>query len=457
MKRLKLRTFSAVLVGASSLYFVWLALRQPSKQALTSDDHWDAETSSSSGRLGYVLTLRYTGQIVAGLRAIASQHCWLSSFKLPLAIVEPYVDTPTSTIVHSPKFWAREDTKNASGLQLSEYYRLSEETGINMASWGGFLTSAPRKLIVLGVKNLHHRECLRFTHQSCSRRVAISTSDCEPLPVTRSSVEYLQARGFVVVREVCVDCTGVEASVDLNPQKLVQHVFGSHQPEDVTLLVEGWRYSFDITPHCKKVACPRVSEFLSHVKSPPSFDEDAAHYLEVIDQLQGNTGEEITASIAVMIRVEWFLINHKHQSLEKIRACLNSVQKMTRSLSGDRHTRMVLALDVGRFGSGSFATTLRLNHLTTGYFEEVQKVVKDFVQELYNGQLSFESWEDSYQTVAGRGSVDRTRVASLQGEVASRAKCLVLMGGGHFQSLALHKYQSRTQGNNCVYKICEKG
>ena len=408
------------------------------------------KTSSSASKrssLGYVLTLKYTGQMVAGLRGISSQQCWLRSFMLPMTIVEPFVETEKSLFAHSPSLWS------GSGLQLSNYYRLAD---VNMTSWDTFLREAPRKMIVVQVKNIYKLNCVHFNCKYVDPAARLSGSmKCFLSPPVREAVNYLKARGFEVVRQVCIDCL-TEDFRKINPRYFGEFILGEYHAREVTVLFDAWKFSFEIAPDCKQSAsaCPKTLDFLSHIGAPPSLNQDASRYLEVIDDLQDNSDREISSSIGVMVRLEWFLIKHRENSLEMIRDCLDQVKTTTKRLAGGGNDRVVLALDVGRYGSGSFGATLRLNHISDVYFETVLGEVKDFVQLLYDGKLTFDMWENSYAAVANDNS-DRSYIATLQSEVASRAKCLVLMGGGHFQALALKKYVTHNPLNHdCMYKIC---
>ena len=52
---------------------------------------------------------------------------------------------------------------------------------------------------------------------------------------------------------------------------------------------------------------------------------------------------------------------------------------------------------------------------------------------------SFQKWEESFNEATG-GIKDQTYIAALQRVIASRAKCLLLFGGGTFELLAFRDY-----------------
>lgn len=52
---------------------------------------------------------------------------------------------------------------------------------------------------------------------------------------------------------------------------------------------------------------------------------------------------------------------------------------------------------------------------------------------------SFKQWEESFTNVTGK-TKDQTFIAALQRAIASRAKCLLLFGGGSYELLAFRDY-----------------
>lgn len=403
------------------------------------------------------MTLKFTGQQVAGMRGMFSQQCWLNTFQLPLSIVEPFVSD--STLGHTKALWEGEEAKvHPMRLRLSNFYRMPTwgTTGLSMSSWEAFMTTASRKLIVVNVEKVYDRGCLNFGPQSCLDEQSRSKPvlKCKPLRIITDSVAYLEAHGFKVVRRVCFNCSAPEIS-NFTPDYVTEYIFGEYRPQDVTVLISHWKFSFQITPSCVTHACDGLSEAYKRVQPPSNLDRAATRYVDTMDRLQENFGKPIGMTIAVMVRLEWFLITYRNHSLEKIDTCLQTVVETKQELESttDGATRVLLALDVGKFGSGTFNKTIHL-HFTYDYFEKVLVKVKSVVLQLYNHKLDFDLWEETYVTATG-GSTDKSYIAALQNVLAaSRADCLVLMGGGHFQELALQKYNDRALSQKCVHKVC---
>lgn len=407
---------------------------------------------------GFILTLRFTGQQVAGMRGMFSQQCWLDTFQLPLSIVEPFVSD--STFVHTRKLWEEEEGKvHPMSLRLSNFYRMPRHgtVGLSLSTWSTFLATAPRSLIVVNVDNVYARSCLNFGPQSCLGDLPRSQPalKCKRLKMIKDSVSYLEEHGFKVVRTVCFNCSAPEMS-SFTPEYITEYIFSDHKPQDVTVLMSHWKFSFQITPTCASRACEELTEAFKKVQPPSNLERAASRYVDIIDKLQGNWGQTIGTTIAVMVRLEWFIITYRNKSLEEVDTCLQSVMEAKHELEASATgsaTRVLLALDVGKFGSGSFNKTINL-HITYEYFEKVLARVKNIVLDLYNGKLNFDLWEESYVTATTEGSTDRSYIAALQSLTASKADCLVLMGGGHFQALALEKYSERVHSEKCIRKVC---
>ena len=139
-----------------------------------------------------------------------------------------------------------------------------------------------------------------------------------------------------------------------------------------------------------------------------------------------------------------------------IRTCLGSVETLTRQLqtSNDTHAlgRTFVSVDVGRFGSGSWHTTLQD---AADAVEKFSLTVQDAVIAMVNTTMTFLEWESGFVKSSG-GIEDRGYIAALQRTIASRADCLVLVGGGNFIKLALHEYLLNHPDPQtwCIHYVC---
>ena len=410
---------------------------------------------------GFVLTLQYTGQMVAGLRALLSQQCWISSFGFPLVVVEPFANG--SLLRNSHQLWREYMSKRTTTMQfrdlfdLDNFNRLSRSAdNPELVSWEHFISAAPRKLIVITIADIHHGNCLQFSEELCgvspSEQNLNFLAPCSIPDETQQTLIGLQSHNFVVVRNVCINC--LEESTGVTPGMVTEHIFGSHNPKDVTVIFNRWRFSMKLTKDCMKVeTCSNEKTMLSqNFIDSKRLEKDASWYLDTYFPSQ--------VLISIMIRVEWhFITNRKDQDeggnaikcLGEVLEAVSGIQKMF----GDVSIPSFLSMDVGSFGSATFEQTIRHTNTSLSVYDNVIDHAKLFVQRLYRDSWNFEDWEKSFLAVPEIPR-DKGYIAVLQRNIASRGDCLILMGGGHFQHMALQTYLSLHphEMKHCVKYVC---
>jgi Zn-dependent oligopeptidase len=153
--------------------------------------------------------------------------------------------------------------------------------------------------------------------------------------------------------------------------------------------------------------------------------------------------------VAVMLRIEHVIdYVNKHREQSSIDKCLEEAYQLTkeRQQSG----RPMVTLDMGKFGSGVWSE-LTAKYDVAGLAEKS----KQLLNSLFNNELSYTEWEESFTRATG-GVENSGYIAALQRTLASRAKCLVLVGGGTFQDLALKDYLRNhpKREDQCVKLVC---
>ena len=461
----------AVILLASRYYDRDEILQQSLKTARQSYTKSLSEWTNEQGASGHVLTLEFTGQLMAGLRGIMSMQCWLASFGLHMSIVEPYVIN--SKLVNGIKVWSQfakepaQDQESIKPLMLTDYFNMSMFNHASERNGRPLLTSwesAPRKLIVATVSNpFMIKDCMSYTKAGmCNKEEDLEEitflreqflSGCQPSGGLANSIGYLKERGFNVVRSVCLNCDS-RTSNYFTPTEITRHIFGEYNPSEVTLLISHWKFSFEMTPTCIRCKQQAVIEGnpLALFAPSPQLLEHADTYIK---SLRTNPHTKL---VAIMIRIEWFLIMYRRSSLETVRECLSKVLKeYNKYLSAHPITRTVLALDIGKYGSGTFNWTFSRNNITQDYFTKVVEEIHRFVKEV---DLEYGKWEESFESVTGRG-YDRGYIALLQSVIVSRADYVIRMGGGHYQQLAIqlflknqHHTQHSSPDQNQVTDVC---
>ena len=422
----------------------------------------DTENNSLPYGSGFLLTLEYTGQLVAGVRALLSQQCWVTSFKLPLTIVEPFSND--SRLVHSHNLWYT-FTQKRGAVRFSDHFNLqhfNEESLKSgdplLATWREFIHTAPRKVILLTIEDVHHAGCLVYEKEVCNFKQEDSTfmksffTGCQVPERSKEVINDLRKLNFHVVREVCLNCQyEMSPQIHMSPDLITRHIFGPHEARSVTLVINKWRFSMKITRNCEEVeTCKNEKIVLPQrfIKSP-ALVRDANWY---ISSYYGSN-----KVIAIMIRIEWYFISHRKDETDPVE-CTEKVLDVVRDLQKERELRgskPFLSMDIGAYGSGTFKYTIMHTNTSKTKYDRVLNKMQGFVKELFSDIWTFDDWEKSFQTVPNVPN-ERGYIATLQGTIASRADCLILMGGGHFQHLALQGYldlHPRAE-EQCIKYVC---
>ena len=410
---------------------------------------------------GFVLTLEYTGQLVAGVRAVLSQQCWIASFRLPLHIVEPFSNN--SCLRQSPDTWRAADNSASTVVRFSDHYNLdhfnqqSRKFGNPvMKTWEEFLNTAPRRIILVTVEDIHRPGCLSYNKQACGLESEKEKmfNGCNISPNTVKSLDYLEKHDFHIVRKVCLNCMPVTSHV--TPDHVTQHIFGHYNPRNVTLIINKWRFSMKIPRNCSEVdRCKNENDVLAELfMQSKRLERDANWYTTSYFQSK--------KIVAVMIRVEWYLItNRKNQRQEQnnVMECFDQVLSVVKDMKEKRrHSESImpfLSIDVGSYGSGTFTQTMRHSNTSASTYAKILNQTKHLVEQMYSNFWTFEDWETSFLTIP-KLPIDRGYIATLQSTIASKADCLILMGGGHFQQMTLQNYLQfhPLPEEQCVKYVC---
>ena len=408
----------------------------------------------SQDKYGFVLTLEYAGQLMAGLRGILSQQCWISSFGFPLVIVEPFSNN--SYLQHSHHIWKRTNpfARLSDLFDLNHFNEQSHlEGNTSIATWEHFIDSAPRKLILVTIEDIQHSGCLFFKSEMCETETNVSNTEffagCNA-SISEETLSYLQKHNFYVVRSVCLNC--MEAMAHLTPDAITDHIFGPHNAKDVTLVFNTWKFSVQITKQCREVeTCISKKILPMRVINSDRLERDAIWYRESYLHSQ--------KVISIMIRVEWHIITHRND--EKNNATIKCFGEVLQAVNEIQHglgnvsVSPFLSTDVGVFGSGSFEKTKRLTKTRESTYSAVLNHTRHFVKELYRNTWTLRDWEESFLTIPGL-LINTGYISSLQRTIASKGDCLILMGGGYFQYMALQSYLSLhpTPSEQCVKHVC---
>ena len=175
-------------------------------------------------------------------------------------------------------------------------------------------------------------------------------------------------------------------------------------------------------------------------------------------------GENVTLS--VMMRVERVIeqstegghavIARRNKTKRKayVDKCFETLFETLDLLGNKRNT--FVTTDIGKFSSNSWRRILSELNYSTTEAEYVVTRTRTAVERLVNDQ--FTNWENTFihSTSNTKHWKSSAYIAALQRTIASRSDCLLLIGGGNFQEVALSAYLRKhpNKATQCVYIVC---
>jgi len=378
--------------------------------------------SPHTSNTGYIMSTVYSGWTGGGTGALLQLQCYVKMNALPMQVVEPAVE--------NSKFHAvlNEGKLRFSDLfDIGQYNRLlkQEMKYAPLTPWDDFVQNAPRNTIFVKLYVTSQRKPPQVEWQRGPR-----TANCNsPIQLT-----FLQIKGFCVVRIVSLFYS---TSVPFTGEELRQNILGRWKPDEVTVVLDRWTYYFYIPTSKKSQNNPcKGSEWTGRKVLYPSerLLKDIRQYEKLFQNPQ--------TSIAVLMHAERLITSLGKESESMIMKTadlhLKELVSVVKELKAKFPNGTAFgAVDIGRFGS------LTVPKAFSGYAKKYKSNLLESIQntltEVYDNKWTFSEWEDSFLQANG-GIADTGYVAAIQRGVASRAKCLVLFGGGRFQFVALNEY-----------------
>ena len=420
-------------------------------------DQWDRQITNVFSKRdeshGYVAALSFNGQQGAGIQSLMSLQCWAASFKLPIHILEPIMSKTTFVSFPPAKSTNRSNTfmRFSDFFDIQHFNRMSESIGYPpLGEREEFFTTAPRDVVFIDIKSVPKNTSLG---QRAAR--VVWTAESEPDHKEHycyqfkenSQLQQLAKENFCVVR--IVEATHSLANHYIFSDKEVREViFGNRLPKRVTVVFSMWRTPWYVANN--ELDNPLICKGAGYGSSKDQFLPSPrllldAKYYETRFLSSSN-------EVAVMLRIEHmieFVDQHKHSTVDD---CLVEAFRLTKEMQ--RSGQPMVTMDVGKFGSGYWTT---LVHKRGVDIEKLTEKSKLLLTSLFDDKRSFEEWEESF-TQASRGVENSGYIAALQRTLASRAKCLVLVGGGTFQDLAVKDYMKNhpNKEDQCVHFVCVK-
>ena len=375
------------------------------------------EQNTSSSTIFFVV-LRYSGQQGAGVSAITSLQCWAGHTGFPIKIVEPTITRTeiVSTIKYRP---------SSKSLDLGDYFDLVYLNSASKAA--GYAEILPRKEYAKLTPK--YVVVINVVPKGSFRWSSNGTQHC----YRGQRNQALQDGRHCIVEIVSVDVR----LLDKEFPKVINH----WKNKGLTVVIGKWMGTYVPNAACKRIYQAEKYQFRPSLRVL----NDAHRYTE---KYVGNRN----SYTAVMLRLEHTaMLAERNPGKYSIDDCLKSVVDAVEEEQGATKQVPMIAADLGEYGSNSFSWAVKDKVM----LELGMNSTKRTMLELLDYQLSFEEWEESFVRAAG-GVANRGYIAALQRTIASQAKCLVLMGGGTFQDLALQEYVRlhSVKTERCIHLIC---
>ena len=446
----------------------------------------DTGVSSTTHRQGYVVALRYSGQQATGAGTLVALQRWVRDVCLPVTVVEPFVQNSVFGTYRS----SLPAVRFSDLFDLELFNRVSLGEGLpELTPWETFLAAAPRHAILVKMIRVEKHAPLPppsvVWTQSPGRRNECwagqgeGGSDGGNGSNTNSYAAVLQERLCYV--RVVASHYQLTSSRSLQAAEVCTSVLGGMDPTSLTIAFQLWRAPWHTTPPIpppplaphslrptsalnipSSCSCHSREKGTGDGGPVPSRLQPSSRLLQHVQQYKQQFLHSFPGSsyVAVLLRGERAVRLLRYSKSRKshpnmpvlLRECLQRVVSNTTALVGPRRTRDVFVMaDIGQYGSGSWETTIPSNQSERGV---VEGMLRSAVEELYGRRWTFEQWEKSFSRVTGN-LTDAGYIAALQRTVASRASCLVVLGGGSFHELVIRSYLERTAPHKrCIRVFC---
>ena len=408
-----------VLYTSSRLYMI-------PKNTIRSTTDSIEHQQGSHYRSTHLIVERYGGQQGAGIIGIASLQCWAGSLGLNISIVEPCIrDTVIVGLLNM-------SLEKNSTMVLGDYFNIEHINGMShRLGMSGIITlnealSKPLKKIVFV--------------QTMTKDIKVLWSGDPENPCYNESKHHvthirLKTRGYCIVRIVAAEWSNFMKGN-------LRFIMGPYYKQNITLVVSRWEALRFVEEKSRFSSC--TEERVKHWFTPSKMLLNHAKHYE-------NTYLASKNTLAIMIRLE-----HIFMAFSRLKNtpshCFKEVTNIIKRHRLYKYHPMIAA-DVGQHGSNTFnrfakdSQYLNLHNATT--------LLKEMIPVWLNKRFSFEEWDESFVKSAN-GIHNPGYIAALQRIIATRADCLVLVGGGKFQELALRGYlhQHRDRTKWCLHFIC---
>ena len=416
----------------SELYLNWTPHLQ--SEPVPSDIRPDDRLNRSHAT-GYVFALSYLDQITSSSHRVVSLSCWAKQWNM--TVVSPFM---SDTFFRVP---LPEVPTTTTAMKYDELFNISklntycEEHSLSpFAPWEDFLQNAPREVVLVDlVYN-------RYIQKQCDKTI-FGTKECNFRLLKDFWSQMLEPHQFTIIKKVCIDLNQhLNHYMTMEKFNALFWENPEYSPNSVSLVLNEWR---GIAPTLRrKIDAHDLMECHIHLNTDDCLGftdkyNDAVFKLlspssrlfRDAEQYISKYLSESNGYIAVMVRWERVgmqRVNHNSVVIQNI------VKEWQRQ---ENTTGIFLTTDIGKYGS----VVLAGNH-------HIETLTKELFKTLYGKVISLEDYSRRFEDVSN--STHPGYICQLQRVIAAKARCLLMVGGGHFQQQTLKLYNELHGEQQCL-------
>ena len=428
----------------------------PTKRAHLNSSMEGVHVDNTGSDKLYTIVLHLAGQQASGIQALINIQCQVHTLGLPVVFLEPVIVLNKFKAMPIVNF---DNSGNPSlVVRFSDLFDLgifnnfsSKMKYAPIAPREDFFANAPRKVILVnfyeGMSRISPRLSLLWPEKDTP------TGGCfDPLKSGFASdpkyqLHQLVSKGFCIVKVVQYQVIGHGQGRVFTQSELKESILGDIPYSEFSLVFSLWMPKY-VLPSINDLHCAN-----SGYRSAKGQFQPSKYLLESAEYYKKHFLNSTENHLTLMIRLEhiYTFLRRSRQNWT-VRKCLDAAIAKVKEFQSERNFgRPFVTLDVGRYGSKSIRRFVGKDNVRSD-----TQYISELLASVYDGRWSMKEWESSF--IEATGGIDESSyIAALQRTLASKAECLVLVGGGMFQELTMRKYmESHDKEDRCIYMLCLK-